>query len=221
LRYARSVGWPYRRIKHVLRDFGRASIFVLLFFLAVVLVTLLAAWTIGELPVFLSPQNQAQWFVDLLIIIFAGIVLHFALHEKGPPVPSLVVESFNNYAIKDGRRVFGIEVRNEGDCAANDCIASLEMKEIEKPDIQANKPIEFEGSDTGVAVELSWDRTSGQKKKTLRSDGTGELMVARWMPTKRGKEEHFAIVGNRGWSSTSMRLATKPAHYFGKVRLRL
>jgi hypothetical protein len=183
----------------------------------------IATWLAERWNLFSSPTDQAKWFVEILILIFgsiiASVMLRFALREKEPPMPSLILDGHGMFKTEGGDRLFGIRVKNEGDYAAIDCVASLEIKEIEELDIPSPKRLPaFQGLDTGLNVELCWDLTA-EKKKTLISDDWGRLFVARWIPTNRGKAEHFAIVGNRGWSSTSMKLAAAPGYYFGKVKI--
>jgi hypothetical protein len=183
------------------------------------LVTFLALWTAGEKAVFMSPQNQAQWFVEFLLIIFASVVLRFMLREKEPPAPSLICDGQGERELRGGGKAFGIQVKNNGDYAAIDCVARLAIEGIEELDILSGRRLPvFQGLDTGLNVELCWDLTS-TKKKTLTSDDWGRLFIARWMPTNRREVEHFAIVGDKGWKSTSMKLATEPGHYFGKVKV--
>jgi hypothetical protein len=220
LQYARARGFPLRRIKYLARNAPKIALYTVAVCAILLFLDLVLVWLGHEWVVFLSPENQAQWFAEILIIIFAGVFLHFALRERGAPSPSLTLEDIEVYQTKDGRRVFGVKIKNDGDYAATDCRATFEMKGIEKADIQDNKSTEFKDSNTELSVDLCWDRTSKEKSKTLRSDDTGELLVARWVPEdKRGRAEHFAIVGDRGWGSTSMKLATVPSHYFGKVRI--
>lgn len=219
LRYARAKGFPLRRIKYVMRNYPRVGLYTTVVMIGVVAIGIILLWIGRESTVFFSPENQAQWFAEILIIIFAGVVLHFALREKGPPAPSLVLDDLKWYKAKDGRRVFGVKIRNNGDHAAIDCIATLEMDGIEKFEIQSQKKTpEFESSDIELTVDLCWDQTS-KKSKTLRSDDKGELLVARWVPGKGSKVEHFAIVGPHGWRSTTVRLDVEPSHYFGKVKI--
>lgn len=219
LDYARSKGFPRRRIRHIYHIIVRygAFLFALCVFVFV-LAPQFRAWLIGENAVFASPANQGLWFAELLIIIFAGVVLHFALRERGPPMPSLALEGLWRNDAKDGSTIFGVRIKNDGDTAGDDCVATLELEGIERPDIKGRKkPPPFQYLNTGFTTDLCWDRTS-EKKKTLRSDDKGDLIIVRWMPRKRGRIEHFAIAGDHGWRSTSIKLAKEPSHYFAKVK---
>jgi hypothetical protein len=182
----------------------------------------ISTWLATRWALFSSPADQAKWFVEILILIFGSIIssvmLRLALREKGPPMPSLILDGHGLFKTEAGDDLFGIRVKNEGDYAAIDCVANLEIKEIEERDIPSLKRFQFQGVDFGLGIELCWDFAI-KKKKTLISDDWGRLFVARWVPASGSKPEHFVIVGDRGWSSISMRLTAVPGYYFGRVKV--
>jgi len=141
LRYARSKGFPVRRVNYLWRNLLKLALFFSVISISVCALGQLGIWLGSESAVFSSAENQAQWFVELLIIIFAGVVLHYALREKGSPAPALILDDRVAYETKNGGRVFGIKIKNDGDYAAIDCVASLEIEGIEKPDIQSRKKL--------------------------------------------------------------------------------